>query len=338
MVRFRRAASFVPVLVALWAGLDLFVRRDLPGAAWLQHRAFRLLVVPMEWVTEGDGERLVWVLALGSVLVASALLNRAQRWARLVLVLLALIGTLLGLTTISLAVLMERALAAGSSLALFLYVQNLDGDLQRSAGSNRVTGALILGTAFMTSYYIYALFMTRGEGYPLLQFLGEGIRDTGGSWLSLWSFVVFVVGVAAALLCPPSWLRFALCVAPGIALGSLSSPLAAAVLIPTVVLLGQFLLPRLHAVRGGLAWPARIVFPSLVAGLLFGHTYSARVLACPPDDHPRLQRLAKPGEVFRIALGGEGHLALSLRENQRFGALDPEEQSEQARGKARSTV
>lgn len=316
-----RAVFFLLAGCGAWAGLDLFVRHDLPGASWLQHQAFRALVVPMEWATEGSGERLIWVLALGAVVLASALLNRGSLWARPVVYGLALSLALLGLTAVSLATLMERSLALGVLVSVVLAARSLPARSEATAPSGSVTTLLILATLSTTAYYVYALFMTRGEGYPLLQSLGGALRDSGASWTGVWFGAVALLGLGAGLVRPLPlriWLRS---LVPGILIGSFSSVGAALVLVPSAVLLAAVLIPRLHALSGALAWPARMVFPCLVAGLLFGHTYSARVLACPPSDHPRLQRLATPGEVFRLALGKDGRLALALREDQRFGAI-----------------
>jgi hypothetical protein len=285
----------------------------------------------MEWLTEGSGERLQWTLGLGLLVLAAALFERQTRWSRSVLVLAAAGATLGGLVTVSLAVLMERALAAGVLVSCLAYFRKPSLRTSSSAGAGRATQVLILGTVGASLYYVYALFMTRGEGYPLLRSLGEGLRDGHGSWLSLWVAAVLALGATAATLERPAWQRLALCSLPGAVIAALGAKAAGFVLIPTVLVLGGLILPRVLAVRGPLRGPATLALPCIVSGLLFGHSYSARVLSCPPADDPRLELLAQPGEVFRIALGQRGQLALSLREDQRFGWLDPDSEKPEIR-------
>ena len=85
-----RSRVLIPVAVlialpALWAFADLMLHRDLPGAAALQHLAFRLLVRPLEWLTEGSGHRLRVALGLwGFVVLSAALGEEGARPKRIV--------------------------------------------------------------------------------------------------------------------------------------------------------------------------------------------------------------------------------------------------------------
>jgi hypothetical protein len=60
----------------------------------------------------------------------------------------------------------------------------------------------------------------------------------------------------------------------------------------------------------------------LLAGLLFGHAYSARILAC-SSPHSALQKITGLDEVFRIALGPDAAFAMvSLRAEARLARVD----------------
>ncbi|MEE2828228.1 MAG: hypothetical protein VX498_03485 [Myxococcota bacterium] len=311
------------LLPVLWAGLDLLLHHDLPGAQHIQHAAFRGLVVPLEWLTEGTGRRLELVGAAWLLTVAVALPYRRHPWANLVLRISAALLAVGGLVTVGLAVLMERGLALGIAVSVLLSLRG-PVQLQRRPGSAG-PGAVVLAVlaSLASLYYVYALFMTRGEGYPLLQSLGDALRRGGSSWFPVWVVAVVLVGVAALVAHRPNWKNFVLCSLPGLLIAAMSGSAGGLVVVPVSVALVALLLPGLFAVEGAMRWPARVALPCILAGLLFGHTYSARVLHCPAEDHPRLELLASPGEVFRIAMNSRGDLAMALRADRRFATLDP---------------
>ena len=322
----RRPAQLALLLVApllavpAWAFADLLLRRDLPGASTLQHAGFRTLVVPLEWLTEGDGERLRLVFLLWLLALASAALGHRRRWARGVLWGSAAIVVSAELVTVALAVLMERGLAAGVALAVGLYLwrgRDEQAD-ERPRPAVLAAGAL---AAAASLYYVYALFMTQGSGYPLLIRLGEALRVGGTSFLSLWAVAVLAVG-ALALALRRSTLRVLPWTAgPGALLALAGSPLGALVAVPASVAVVALLEPSLRRLRGPARWPLVMAVPCVLAGVLFGHTYSARVLRCPAPDDDRVRLLATPGEVFRVAHGAGDTLLLSQRTDRAFGRL-----------------
>ena len=98
-----------------------------------------------------------------------------------------------------------------------------------------------------------------------------------------------------------------------------------------------------HVLGGALVWPARMVFPCLVAGLLFGHTYSARVwlallrtilgssvwrLLGRSFGLPREGRAACAGSERRPALWRDPDDAPERRSPRRLGALKPDWRSD----------
>lgn len=315
------------LLPAVWAFADLLLRRDLPGAALLQHAAFRALVVPLVWLTEDDGHRLRVALALWGFALASVLYGGLRtRPTRALLAATAGVVVAFEAVTVALAALMERSLALGMAAGIGVWLWRRADRAADERPSWPLVG-FAAAAAAASLYYVYALFMTFGQGYPLLHALGDALRGGGSSFFGLWAVSVVALGGLAAALLAKSRGRAALIeVAPGALLaalvGAAGAPAAAVIAGPTAVLVVAALLPGLVGLRGPLRWPVLAALPCVLAGLLFGHTYSARVLSCPDADDPRVRVLASPGEVFRIAQGERGVLALSLRADRRFGRLD----------------
>ena len=275
----------------------------------------------MEWLTEGDGSRMrvaLWSWGTATVLAGIA---RKQLWARALLHASCLVIAFFGLVTAALGILMERELAIAVAMSVGLYSWlSRNNDSGRGA---RLPALLLAGVASGASlYYVYALFMTDGSGYPFLRGLGNALRGGEVGWRSYWMVAVGAIGATALAVHRPALRRFGLALVPGLAVASLVSLPAALVLIPSSVALAGLLLPQMGSLRGPMAWPARLAVPCILAGFLLGHTYSARVLACPSPEDPRLQRLATPGETFRIAANDRGVLGLSLRGENRIGRLD----------------
>ncbi len=330
-----RSRVLIPVAVlialpALWAFADLMLHRDLPGAAALQHLAFRLLVRPLEWLTEGSGHRLRVALGLwGFVVLSAALGEEGARPKRIVFGVTAAIALSAEAVTVALAALMERGLAVGIVLGAATWLvlrRGTWGDVERA--SNGIV-AFAAAAAAASLYYVYALFMTYGQGYPLLERLGDALRAGGTSFFAAWAVGVGGLGaVAAVLVARDRGLSVGVReVVPGAVVaalvGAAASPGAAIVVGPAAVLLVAALGSGLAGVRGPLRFPILGAIPCVVAGLLFGHTYSARILACPSADDDRVTLLSAPGEIFRIAQGDGGLLALSLRADRRLGRMVP---------------
>jgi len=316
----RLALAAVPLAVLAWAFADLLLRRDLPGASTLQHAGFRTLVVPLEWLTEGDGERLRLALLLWLLALTSAALGHRRGWARGVLAGSAAVVVAAELVTVALAVLMERGLALGVALAVGLYLwKGRDRSVEeRPRPAVLAAGAL---AAAASLYYVYALFMTQGSGYPLLIRLGEALRLGGASFLPLWAAAVLGLGVIAVLLRRSTLRVLPWTAGPGVVLAAFGSPVGALVAVPASVAVVALLEPSLGGLRGPARWPLVLAVPCVLAGVLFGHTYSARVLRCPSPDDDRVRLLAAPGEVFRVAHGPGDTLLLSQRTDRAFGRL-----------------
>ncbi len=306
-----------------WLLLDLLIRRDLPGAAALQHLAFRTLVGPLEWLTEGDGHRLP--VALGAwlfVLTSAALAPPERRWRRAVIAASAAAVVLGEAVAVAVACLMERGLALGVAAGVALWAWRRGTDrVERRPAAVLLALATISGAAAL--YTVYAMFMSRGEGYPLLQRLGDGLRRGGTSYFALWACAVAALGALAAAV-PGRGARSLIPAAlVAAAVGAIGSPAASVLVGPAAVALVAGLVPGLAAVRGPLRGPALGGVACVVAGLLLGHTYAARVLACPGPADGGVRLLSRPGEIFRLARGAGDVLALSLRADQRVGILQP---------------
>jgi hypothetical protein len=329
-----RARGLIAVAVvigapALWAFADLMLHHDLPGAAALQHLAFRGLVRPLEWLTENPGHRMRVAVGLWAFVMLSALLGdegaAPKKWALGATGAAALGGEVV---TVALAALMERGLAVGIVLGVLVWAYQRRGSWRAAHRPSWLILGFAGATGLGSMYYVYVLFMTYGQGYPLLQRLGDALRAEGTSFFAAWAVVVSLSGVAAAVLVvrDRGVGTAAREVLPGAAVAAAvgaSSSLSAAVVVgPAAVVLVAALGPGLAGVRGPLRWPVLGAIPCVVAGLLFGHTYSARILACPDPDDVRVRVLATPGEIFRIAQGADGVLSLSMRADRRFGRLD----------------
>jgi len=323
----------------LYVFADLYLRVDLPGAAWLAHQAFRALVGPLEWLTEGEGTRLR--IALGGT-VALALLAATLRPTRRVIVpggALLVAGA--QLLVIALAVLMERALAAG--LLAGIGVAAALGVLHRAplARLPRWALALLVGSVgAVACYYVYALFMTYGEGYALLRWAGARVREHGADLLTplCVGLGALLVALLAAVLAAGSGrggraARLAVAWGAGTAVAWIGHRLAGQPTplgpTPLVVGVGVALFAAGWSPTAGTAPPSvralprLLLLPCLLAPLLIGHTYAARVFRCgPAAAMPGLERVASPGEVFRVTLSRDARVAaLTLRTDSRLGWL-----------------
>ncbi len=336
------ACAAPPLVLGGYVFADLYLRVDLPGAAWLAHQAFRALVGPLEWLTEGEGGRLRLALGLAAAVGVAAVAARPAR--RVVWPGGALLIAAAQLLVIALAVLMERALAAGLLVALATAAPL---GLLRSRPAvpwpRWPLAAAIAVAGVVACYYVYALFMTYGEGYALLRWAGARVRDDGVALLPGFGIAA---GVLLAGLAVPSLLRagdrprraarLAGAAAAGVAVALIGHRLVGqpTPLWPTPLVVGAGL--ALFALAWGpliggaganpldpRSLPRLLLLPTLLAPLLIGHTYAARVFRCgPATSMPGLERVASPGEVFRVTLGARGALAaLTLRTDSRLGWL-----------------
>ena len=346
-----------------WVFLGLYLRVDLPGAALLAHLAFRAVVAPLEWLTEGDGVRLdilLGTLALGGI--ASLVAPRPMRWYW------RFMASVMGVAMLmisAIGVLMERALAGGLVLALICaaLLGVLRPSPRKPAARRRIWAAATLAATVGggACYWVYALFMTYGDGYPLLELLGNMHRQGGVELLTL--YAIFLGGVislaGAAALWPPGprlsrlarlTLAAGLGIAGSLALDrafSLGSPSWTPALVISAGLLLANLVQRANLKAPAVAGlPGRaclaLTTPVVLAVLLMGHTYTARVFRCPPGNSaPYLTRIASLSEVFRVSLFADrSRLALSARSMRRLGWLQVDSEASQVHfaepGQARS--
>ncbi|MCO4773891.1 MAG: hypothetical protein KDA24_27915, partial [Deltaproteobacteria bacterium] len=204
-----RRILFVLLAVVAWILADLWLGRDLlPWAPQLEHLAFRSVVAPLEWLTEGSGIRLQIALGIGVVLGVLGVGLRRTLLGRGLGQLAAALGAG-GLVFVAvLGLLMERALAGGILFALLVRV--VTGErigapslASRAApldatGRRALVGVLVI-TGGGALYWLYSVFMTFGEGYALLRWLGGLLRDGGAPFLGAWAAVVGLAVVGSAV-------------------------------------------------------------------------------------------------------------------------------------------
>jgi len=339
---------YIPVVLAAavagYVYADLYLRVDLPGAAWLAHQAFRGIVGPLEWLTEGGNTRLYAAVGAWAVCVVLAAVWRAARgvvWgSTCVLVASA------QLLVVALASLMERALAAGFAVALCVAL--LSGalgwdDEGRGRWAKWAVALAVAAVGAVACYYIFAMFMTYGEGYALLRWAGDLVRLRGVQLLPLFAAcsAVVAVGAMVALVRLPGRRARRM---RGLALSAAAGIVVAAAL-EILLRQGAALWPLLLVVPAGvsissLAWlplvrrplqrgwrvgalPQVLLLPCLLACLLLGHTYTARVFRCDRlETIPGLEHVTSPAEIFRVTLSRDATVAaVSLRTSRRLGWL-----------------
>jgi hypothetical protein len=317
--------AMVPVgAVVLWILLDLWLKVDLPGAPALEHLAFRALVGPLEWLTEGAGERMgVLLVIVGAVLVPALVF---RWWRALDVFALGLIA--MQTLVLVLALLMERALLPGVLIGVAIAWKGLPTgrfDRRAAVGFGLAAGG---GSAL----YVYSIFMTWGQGYPLLQAAGRALRSGSVSFVSVYSALCLLVALAAA------WTLRARVDLRRVGVGVLVGFLVASALRLAFGVGGPWL-PGLFAVAAGvgiaafgrglvdvggpeLRWiPVRGALPTVLAMLVMAHTYGGRVLACPDEGASHLRLVGTTTEVFRMRHAGT-FAALAMREDARFARLE----------------
>ncbi|MCO4773174.1 MAG: hypothetical protein KDA24_24280, partial [Deltaproteobacteria bacterium] len=103
----------------------------------------------------------------------------------------------------------------------------------------------------------------------------------------------------------------------------------ALLVVPFALLLVELLAPALVLFQPERAllpstWPRRVLLAAVFGVTLVAHSYAARILACPTEGElPFLRKVASTTEIFRIAPGADGRLALSGREGRAVRWLDP---------------
>ena len=353
-----RMLTMLTVAGVGWVVLDLYLRLDLPVAATLAHLAFRSVVAPLEWLTEGDGLRLqllIGVWGVGAIITLLSLLcswNFARITGRWFWSVTGILASCFILLTVSLGLLMERALSVGMMVAVG--IAWLSGGLEsHQAATAKVTGVTFVlalmataGLGVGATYYIYALFMTYGEGYPILDFLGDLVRNQAVDFLAVYMIGAALLTFLAALLV--FWRRgdrvrrpgrLAVAAVAGVSLsvvldqvldldGPVSSPL---LVVPFGLLLASLLWSPLRSAgqqplsgtvlaRVGL-FPLRLVVPFLLSAICISHAYAARIFRCSDvEPLPYITRIANLPEVFRVTLFARHHkLALSIRAQRRLG-------------------
>ncbi len=335
----RRICFGALAALLVWTCADLWLRVDLPGAAWLANLGFRAatgLIASLQQVDPYGHLRTVWAV----LAIATWFRPAARRWFwRLTCVVVA--GA--QVVTIGAAVLMERALAGG--IAAGLVVLGIAGELRDPDGAAAPPGSwprrlrltAVLGVGALCLAYPHGLVLSSPEGYAPLLAAGEWLRAGGPSLLVLFVPVAALVAVGGAGLglrrTGPGRLAFAAGV--GLAFAGLLGVLfddGGHVLLGGLVVLGGIalglLVPRTIGDRLPLvdprAWPGLLLPACAIAALLFGHAYSARVFTCPAtDEEPALTRVASVPEVFRVELSGDGSRALlSVRPEARLATVD----------------
>ncbi len=331
MVRTGKLACTLVAVLGLWVFADLYLRVDLPGVAALLHAVFRALAAGVGWLDEGDGRRPQRVVAIAAaVLVGAALLGRRglPLWR-----VIAIPAAGLQLALVVVAALMERGVALGVAVAVAVAVRRLDPAPLGEDGIGRRVGrpAIAAVTAGGAALYLSEMLAAKSQGYPLVDRLAE--LAAGGAPLAAWVLGgAALLGVAAAWPARAAWW----CVVPAATVALVGGWLLdvrmlagpALVVAPAATLLLVAAWPTLVAGPADrrwdpATWPARLAPLVVVAGLLVATSYGTRVFACGAAlDHPALERVASPGEVFRVAVGGDGSvLAMSLRVERRIGRL-----------------
>ena len=325
-----RFVCLVAVGLGLWLFADLYFRIDLPGAGWLLHQAFRAASVGVRWLEDDvEGSRLQGIAALGLIAaLAVAVPWKPSLWPRRVLALPLVVAQL---AFLAVAGLMERSLLLGIVVGAAVGIRSQAPE-PAAEGLDWRRSAVGVISAGLAVFYLVEIFAVRSEGYSLVDWVDSLMRD--GLPLT-WIFVACtaVLGARAAQgLGRGSW-----CALPGLAAAGLAALLldrglplvsgavtaAAGSLVLAAAWSKQVAAPRGRAWDPA-TWPTRLAPAVLIAALLIGHAYAARIFHCVGvDEHTALTRVAEPGEVFRLALGRDGAvLALALREERRIGRME----------------
>ncbi|GEM_PF-1201425 len=325
----------------LWVLADLYLRVNLPGAASLQHVAFRAAAWLPQWLPGGEFRTRNLAIGSGVVLVLAAAVGRRGLPVWRGVAILAAGGEVLAAVV---ALLMERALGGGIVVGAIVATGMLrgvvvDDDVVPGGRGRAVVGAavgLLVGVPALL--YLHGLFAADSDGYLTLDWLRRLARTRGG--LETAVLVVAALGgaSAAALVARSRPARRPLGIAVLVSIVAAGG--ATLVLDPTTPILSVLVvapagtavvlarprgLLRPFAPGDVLGLPVRLLPLVPVAALLVAHTYAARVFACPDDEAlpAGVERLADAGEVFQIAAGEGGRvLAMTHRSERRIGRLE----------------
>jgi hypothetical protein len=323
----------------LWVLADLYLRVNLPGAAQLQHVAFRAAAWLPQWLPGGEFRTRNLVVAVVGVAVIALLAGRRALplWRAV-----ALCAALAELLAVVIGVLMERAIGGGIVVGLLLGMFVLPPETARiAAPSGRARAAigaalgLLLGVPAVL--YLHGLFAADSDGYRTLGWI-RWFAQTRGGLEVLALGTAAIVGVLSAVVVArgSGGKRLGLSVAVGLVVAAslvaagepTTSALSVLVVVPAGIAIGLVRPDRLLAPFAPddlLAGPVRLLPIVCVATLLVAHTYAVRVFGCPePDDLPvGVERIVDAGEVFQIAVGEGGRVvAMTHRAERRIGRLE----------------
>jgi hypothetical protein len=335
-VRSRRL-FLIATAPVLWVLADLYFRVNLPGAAALQHLAFRAAARLPQWLPGGEFRARNLAIGVVVALLAAAAAGRRGLPVWRAVALLIAVAELLGGVV---ALLMERAVGGGIVVGVVAALIVRRGSPpeappeapSRAHAAGVAAVGLVVGVPALL--YLHGLFAADSDGYLTLDWLRFLARTRGG----LGGFVLGaggVVGLAAAALVarrPEARRALATGGIVGIVVGCLAVPL----LDPTTPFLSILVLtpagvalalasPRLGTGGGLLSLPVRLAPLAPIVGLLVAHTYAVRVFGCPElgDLPDGVERISDVGEVFQIAVGaGGGVLAMTHRSERRIGRLE----------------
>jgi len=231
----------------------------------------------------------------------------------------------------------DPALAGGLVLALVaagaLGLLRGEASARPGAAARAAVSTLVLGSGVLALWAAHALLVRGSTEHPLLRWLDDLVRRHEPRLLLHYCIAVVAMGLlSAGLLLARGkgrrtwrwWARLADAAALGAASAMALEYLLAdgvpawtvVLVLPCALLVARAIWPALiRAPRptssDPLRWPRRLLLPLLLAALVLGHAYSARIMSCPrPGEVPGLTRIAALPEVQGIALGRGGDLAV----------------------------
>jgi len=328
-VKALKGLAIAVVAVALWVFLDLWLRVDLPGAGRLQHLAFRGVTDALQWL-DVDRSR-IRPVAIGAGALVGVAVMLGRRGAILQRVVAAALCAPV-VVALVVAALMERTIFAAWVVGCGILTARggLFGERSEGWRTSLISGGVgaVLGVGALI--YLFFVISADSSGYSLPDVLRS--MDRAGSLGGAFGVAATMIGGSCSWLLlkrDPSTgvaavLAAALIGLIGASEGTVGTTVFAAMTVVSVtgaagpLLLGPVASDPWEARR----WPGAALLPGVVAGLLFGHTYAARLFTCPDELPEYLTRIADPREVFSTALSRDGEVAaLSLRAERRLGRV-----------------